>query len=124
MAGNFDYCSDTGYDARKWGPSVWLILHVTAASFPCEPTAEDRTRVNTFVRSLARNLPCGSCRHHFQAAISEGGSHPLTSRVLKNRFSFFEWSCAIHNAVNKRLGKPVIDDPDFWFRRYAAHRGT
>lgn len=122
--GECDYYSENGIDPRFWGPSVWLILHTTAAAFPCTPTPEDRNRVNSFVRSLAKNLPCGSCRFHFTAAISEGGSHPLTSRVLKDRFSFFAWTISIHNVVNKRLGKKVVEDPDAWFRLYAAHRGA
>jgi hypothetical protein len=78
----------TPIDRHELGPRLWGELHA-------RPRASDGGD-GEFLRSLARRLPCGECRDHFQALINQRRPpEPLT----------FEWTWWAHNQVNRRLGK-------------------
>lgn len=117
-----DYYSRQGFDPAFWGPGAWTLLHVAAANYPCQPTQRDKLRFARLVQALAESLPCMSCRAHFAELLR--GPLALSPEVLGNRFTAFEWTVRVHNAVNARLGKQVFDDADAWFRMYSAFRAS
>lgn len=121
-----NFYSTAGFLPSMWGPGVWNLIHMTAANFPCQPTPEDRRRYEAFLESLADVLPCAACRSHFRAMLEgrKGRSLQLTAQVLRDRFTLFDWTVRVHNAVNRRLGKPVYADSGQWFVYYDRMRAN
>jgi hypothetical protein len=74
--------------ANGRGAALWGFLHCA--------TDADQAWLDRF----AAMIPCGECRAHF------------TGLLLKVPPAFgagwFEWTVEIHNAVNRRLGKPAM----------------
>lgn len=85
------------------GRATWKFLHTMAARFPEEPTASDRTALETFIHLFGRLYPCGECARHFRQLLAE--YPPQTS----SRNAAAGWLCFAHNVVNERLDKPIFD---------------
>jgi hypothetical protein len=92
-----------------WGPRVWRLLHLLA-------NISDRRDVPSVWRQLLRQtaliLPCEKCRVHFTAYMKEhsivGNTNPIKLTGALVRDTLKENLCVFHNAVNARLGKPII----------------
>lgn len=89
-----------------WGKHMWTSIHFVALGYPNEPTQYHKNAYKTFFDSLAQTLPCKSCSDHFKQLLK---SFPLTDDHLKNNMKLFEWTVFLHNKVNKKLNKPIID---------------
>lgn len=83
---------------EKWGPYYWGALHLAALGCP------DAQVLRTFIECYKTVLPCISCRTHFTQVLDENPV-PESSDPL----AIFKWSVDVHNIVNERLGKPLID---------------
>ena len=113
--------SDGGFPPAVWGPSFWKSMHYMAAAFPVAPTDAEREAYFAWFASLRHVLPCPGCRVGY-GAITSQGPLKLTRRVVRDRMTLFAWTVGVHNAVNLKLGKPIVDDPLFWYRRYDRNR--
>lgn len=82
-------------DPKSWGSHIWATIHVLALK-------ADKINFITFLDSLENLLPCKKCRDHFKEYTKK---NPFKSSHL----SAFAWTVEFHNAVNKRLGKSIID---------------
>lgn len=70
-----------------WGPSLWRELH-----------AQARNGISReWLDAFTARVPCGDCRRHWIE---------LVKMIPPPLGDAYEWSVAIHNAVNRRLGKP------------------
>ena len=79
-----------------WGPAQWQALHTTARDGLLTPAWL------VAFNSGIPNLPCG-CRNHWRsvlAALPPPHSAPAAEQ--------FAWSWQAHNAVNGKLGKPLL----------------
>lgn len=85
-----------------WGRLGWKWLHETAIDYPLDPTPQEAAAVALRLRSFAAHLPCGECRGHATAYLAKNPP------ALSNTYALQSWAWRFHNAVNKRLGKPVI----------------
>ncbi|CAO3572533.1 unnamed protein product [Mortierella alpina] len=85
------------------GRATWKLLHTMAARYPLKPMPDERAAVKQWIMLLSRLYPCGECAAHFQLLLKE---HPPQT---SSRASLSNWSCSVHNMVNKRLGKPDFD---------------
>lgn len=84
--------------AAEMGPAIWKTIHdVTRVH---DPTPERQEALRQFISSLALLLPCSKCSEHFQV-LAEGVQTDTRLAALK-------WGIDAHNAVNARLGKPVL----------------
>ncbi len=81
------------------GRSTWHYLHTMTLRFPDKPTSEESETLRSFFQSFALLYPCGECARHFQHLIKE-----LPPQV-GSRMGASLWLCAVHNEVNKSLGK-------------------
>lgn len=87
-------------DPSVWGPSTWKSLHAIAAH--CDTTGD----VDTFwsyLLTLSGALPCDSCRKHMKEYLH---ANPRPDSNM------FEYTVHFHNAVNRRLGKPIVAAED------------
>ena len=96
-----------GFPPHTWGPQMWHVIHTVAAAFPLHPTPRDRDNVVRFYRGLGRVLPCAECAADYSALIASGRLR-LETRTAADRMTLFSWTVAVHDAVNAKLGKPVV----------------
>jgi hypothetical protein len=89
-------------ETAVYGPGTWLSIHLLAYN-----ANDDRSKMSfiDFMELLRNGYPCAKCRKHMSDYIL---SHPIHSYWNENR-GFFKWSWLFHNAVNRRLGKPLLD---------------
>jgi hypothetical protein len=73
----------------SYGPPLWKELHEQALS---------GSLPNEWLAAFEARLPCGVCRQHWREMLADLPPQP----------DFFAWSVAIHNGVNRKLGKPEL----------------
>lgn len=112
-----NFANANGFAPEYWGPSMWRVIHMIAATYPVRPTHRDKVYFFNFYTSLKRVLPCGGCRESYSEMISRGGLK-LTDQVMATRMTLFAWTVSLHNAVNVKLGKAVQGTVDSWYAHY------
>lgn len=101
-----------------WGRHLWFSIHFIALDYPVNPTASDRANYQHFFENLWKVIPCYKCSQNYQKhlqvlpLVSENGDY------LVSRDTLFAWTVALHNEVNKMLGKPEmsLDDAKHMYR--------
>lgn len=86
-------------DKEELGGATWALLHTIAAHYPDAPTAYDEIQITQLLQALARFYPCPICRPDFEAFVL---SQPPATQ---SRQALALWVCALHNDVNRKLGK-------------------
>ena len=100
-----------------FGPSTWRALHAITFTFPENPTEKQKKEYKDFVESLSKVLPCPHCSLHMMDYIKK---HPVD---VSSQSAFSRWGVDFHNAVNKRLDKPIMPY-DQVKKRYAGWSET
>ena len=96
---------------QEIGRNTWSLLHSIAASYPNEPSEEDKKNITNFLFGLANLFPCKICGTHLLKMLKKEGVH------ADSREELVKYICKIHNIVNKVLEKPIFDCKkafDFW----------
>jgi hypothetical protein len=96
-------------DPKIWGATWWRMMHLTAYYYPEAPTQETQQAAYQQFDAWRFTLPCGNCRDGYRVIWNQ---IPLRN-YLATRTLLIEWSILVHDAVNARLGAPVLD-----FRKY------
>ncbi len=109
--------NSSGFSPETWGPSMWFMVHLIAATYPINPTQHDKSNAAAFFKSLQHVLPCGGCRRGYEIILQTENTR-LTPEVFASRASLFKWTVDVHNRVNAKLGKPVDPDWRAWYRQY------
>lgn len=89
---------------QVFGPPMWVSYHIMSANYPVAPTAEVQKLMTCRVKAIPIEVPCAKCKDHAQDFISRNNIE-LACKSRENLFIFF---VNFHNAVNKRLGKPIM----------------
>lgn len=97
-------------DIRKWGEAGWTLMYAVAFAYPTHPTPADQAGAIHFFEGLAAVLPCQDCRHHYTAYMQE---FPIQVNV-GSRNKLCAWLLNLHNAVNARIGKPIVTLEQVW----------
>ena len=102
---------------KKWGPKYWAMLHAAADAAPSkeEMTDEERKAFEQLFDALPHILPCTKCRKNLQEKYA-AGLRPSTEGRESLRQGVFE----LHNAVNRALGQPELDDINDCANAYTA----
>lgn len=88
-----------------WGPLGWMTLHSVASCYPDTPVQSETTLMQTWLDMFQTTITCPSCREHFGVALtSYRRQYP---RMLSSREEFLVATFRLHNAVNRRLNKPI-----------------
>ena len=82
---------------------LWPLFHQHAL-VAVDGDAFDLTIHYTFYWKFGERLPCMVCAQHYYAAFSD---IPF-GLLVHDRESLFAWTVMIHNAINRRLGKPNV----------------
>lgn len=90
-----------------WGPALWRSLHIVALGYP-DNCADEATRdmvrydYKQFYENFWRVIPCKKCSVNYRQHLQE---LPPIDNYLSCRNDLFTWTVALHNIVNKELGK-------------------
>ena len=88
-----------------WGPLGWMTLHSVASCYPDTPLPSERTLMHTWLDMFQATITCPSCREHFAGAL--GSYRRQYPQMLSSRSEFLVSTFRLHNAVNRRLNKPI-----------------
>ena len=116
--------SNMGFQTRVWGASCWPLLHMCSLNYPIRPREVDKRRYLGFFESLEWVLPCRSCRESYGDIIRRRGGTRLTMATMKDRESVARWMYAVHDAVNKRIGKRTPISFEGMCKRYEKFRAS
>jgi hypothetical protein len=85
-----------------------MTLHSVATSYPEKPTAGEQELMRTWLDMFRDTITCPSCQGHF-ASMLAAYRHTFPN-MLSSRQTFAVFTFRAHNAVNRRLNKPVHGD--------------
>lgn len=88
-----------------WGPLGWMTLHSTAFAYSENPTGSEKELMYTWLDMFRDTITCPSCQGHFRTMLATYRAQ--FPNMLANRHEFIMFTFRAHNAVNKRLNKPV-----------------
>lgn len=91
----------------EWGPRGWAWIHVEAINFPARPAGADRRAMFARFWAFVQTLPCPECQKH---ATDYTRDYPPDFSCSAG---FQTWAWRFHNAVNRRLGKPLMQAEDY-----------
>ncbi|KAK2588242.1 hypothetical protein KPH14_004272 [Odynerus spinipes] len=87
----------------KLGSKTWAFLHTMAARYPVQPNEEQKSDMKKFIHLFSKFYPCHTCAEDFQEQLKDMPPQTDSQKALS------QWFCAVHNEVNKKLGKPEFD---------------
>jgi hypothetical protein len=88
------------------GRLLWNELHAYAWHYPEYPTAEDQRLAREWLADYTRRVGEASagkcpCRRHWEKLLRR------CAPSLDSRAAFYWWTVAAHDAINRRLSKPL-----------------
>lgn len=93
-------------DPRLWGEPFWATLHYVALGYPeRDPSPEQQDAYAAFYAAAGHVLPCSACAANF---LRHTDQLPLGPALAQGRDALFAWTVALHNTVNRELGKPEL----------------
>lgn len=92
--------------AKVWGPLGWMCLHSMSVCYPIQPTYEEKLICLRSIELFGDTITCKYCKDHFQKMHQTYKS--MYPNYLDSRQNLFLFITRMHNSVNKRLDKPVI----------------
>ena len=122
--------SPEGFNSKLWGRGMWAFMHYIALNYPISPTKSQVESYKMFFRSLCDILPCNVCRKEFcnlvtnpksRFFLGRPGLFPYKQNPAAARLRLFMWTSELHNAVNRRLKKPIVS-PRTWIVKYLKTR--
>lgn len=91
-----------------WGRCGWVLFHSVAFAYSQRPTLMERRNMLDFLWSLGAVLPCRRCRKHYLEYLEIHLRGGVNAAALRDRDTLSRFTVALHNDVNRRLGKPIV----------------
>jgi hypothetical protein len=88
-----------------WGPLGWLTFHSTACAYSENPTTAERELMSSWLELFRDSITCPSCKQHFATVLNNYRIH--FPGMLNSRQDFAIFTFRAHNAVNRRIHKPL-----------------
>jgi len=88
-----------------WGPLGWMTLHSVASLYPDKPSEPERQLMIKWLDLFRDTITCPSCQGHFSELLAQYRAQ--FPNMLYSRSDFLLFTFRAHNAVNRRLNKPV-----------------
>lgn len=93
-----------------WGPLGWMTLHSTACAYSETPTTAERELMTSWLEMFRDSITCPSCKEHFSTLLNNYRIH--FPGMLNSRQEFVMFTFRAHNAVNRRIHKPIYASMD------------
>ena len=84
----------------------WMTLHSVATCYPETPNQSERQLMYSWLDMFRDTITCPSCRDHFTTMLQAYRQSFPT--MLNSRHDFVIFTFRAHNAVNRRLRKPIF----------------
>lgn len=101
-----------GADPANWGPCAWRQIHRIAKYYPEKPCVYEQEMMKQWLAGVKECIPCGVCKKHYSTEINKHRDN--MSEIVKDRYNLFAFTVYLHNKVNKRNGKPMMDVEEAW----------
>jgi hypothetical protein len=88
-----------------WGPMGWMTLHSMASLYSDTPSPSEKQLMTTWLDMFATTITCSHCKQHFEDML--GAYKAQFPRLLSSRKELLLFTFRAHNAVNRRLSKPL-----------------
>jgi hypothetical protein len=88
-----------------WGPLGWMSLHSIATSYSEFPTPSEKQLMSSWLDLFRDTITCHYCKGHFTELLEK--YRKQFPDMLDSRHAFAMFSFRAHNAVNRRLNKPI-----------------
>ena len=86
---------------------LWSIIHKYAIS--CKNSIQKKA-FKLFIDNLAENFPCDTCKPHFKKMLNDVKIEYFENKYYNGEdVSCFYWTFHMHNLVNIRLGKKILN---------------
>lgn len=92
-----------------WGPYYWFFLHTIALNYPNTPNKMIKKKYYDLIMNFPLFIPTKEIADDFESLLDK---YPVTP-YLDNRNALIKWTHFIHNEINKKTNKPVIEINDF-----------
>lgn len=87
------------------GRALWKELHAFAEQYPEAPTEDDKSNARYWMASWRDRIPrYGGCTCREDWARLEANLPP----DYNSRQSFVKWATVGHDAINRKIGKPIF----------------
>lgn len=108
--------------ANEWGPSAWKYFHTVTFAYPQDPDENSKKNYKDFFNNLKYTLPCSHCRDYYTNIFNYINIDPY----LDSRDGLTYWLFIVHNLVNKKLDRKLVDFEDviIEFENYRARCGS
>jgi len=95
------------FEPAKDGRGIWYILHIMSIQATTNSLKQDFIK---YINWLALNYPCTKCKNHMQKFLKEN-PFDLYMYIYNGDkdIGMFKWCWSLHNSVNARLGKPIME---------------
>jgi hypothetical protein len=90
-----------------WGPLGWMTLHSISTSYPEAPSIAEKQLVSSWLDMFRDTITCPYCRDHFSEMLAN--SRRVFPNFLNSRQDLAIFVFRVHNAVNRRLKKPIYE---------------
>ena len=87
-----------------------MTLHSTAFAYPEQPTQSERDLMYSWLDMFRDTITCPTCKDHFFKLLASYRSQ--FPNMLSNRHEFIMFTFRAHNAVNRRINKPIYSSVD------------
>jgi hypothetical protein len=88
-----------------WGPLGWMTLHSAASLYPDTPTEAEMLLMTKWLDNFKNTITCPSCQGHFAEMLTNYRAQ--FPNMMYSRQNFMVFTLRAHNAVNRRINKPV-----------------
>ena len=105
LGADASHVASTGRSPGVFGPPMWRVLHTSAALYPSSPEPKRIAECASFVRGLPSIIPCDGCAKNLRSELA-GRDEFL---ACASGESLSQMWCEVHNAVNVRTSKPLVD---------------
>lgn len=106
----------TAFKASKWGPHMWISLHIMAMNMPRDFGSATRA-FERYLFDLVQLLPCATCRKEFRSVLRVVPPQPF---LRKGRVGAVALIYTYHALVSKQKGGVFLEKEAALMRDYAA----
>jgi hypothetical protein len=89
-----------------WGPLGWMTLHSASMLYSENPTSQEKSLMLSFIDAFGESISCHQCKTHFLTTKIE--YEQMYPNYLNSKKDFMLFTFRVHNGVNKRLDKPIL----------------
>ena len=103
---HFEPVEKNNTNPKYIGPGTWNVIHTLAYN---ATTKELKEAFMKHMTIICNQFPCETCREHSKKYLKENPMSEYLNVVTEGKkLGLFTWTWQFHNAVNYRIGKPIL----------------